>query len=315
MTDIVAGVDGGGSKTRVIVATADGEVLAETTGAGSATAPGRTDESAAVIGTLVKQAVAAAGHEGVLPRVVVAGVSGVGRPNVQRALVAALEDLEIADDIVVVGDGEIALYDAFGDGPGILLVAGTGSIAHGRSPSGVSARCGGWGPAVGDEGGGRWIASRVLAVVSAAADGREAPTELTGAVLTAAQLNDVSELIPWAIAATGKELAALAPFVLNAAANGDARANSLVGFAVEELVLHIRTLAIRLFGDERASVPVALAGGLMLKGSLLRKRLEQRLKSAVPGAQVRQGDIVPARGAMRWAAAQASRIEVSKTGS
>lgn len=160
---------------------------------------------------------------------------------------------------------------------------------------------------MGDEGSGRWIGKHVLGIVAAAADGREPATELTGAILTAAQLNEPSELIPWAIAASGKELAALAPVVLNTAANGDIRANALVGIAVEELVLHIRTLAIKLFGDERAHIPVALAGGLMLKGSLLRKRLEQRLKSAVPGAVVKPGDIVPARGAMRWAADHAAR--------
>ena len=207
---------------------------------------------------------------------------------------------------MVVGDGEVAMYDAFAEGPGILLISGTGSIAHGRGPSGQTARCGGWGPFVGDEGSGRWIGRRALEIVAAAADGREPPTDLSGAILTAAQLNDPSELIQWSIAATGRDLAALAPVVLSTAANGDLRANALVGLAVEELVLHVRTLAVKLFGDERAHVPVAVAGGLMLKGSLLRKRLEGRLKSAVPGASVKAGDIVPARGAMLWAAGLAT---------
>ncbi|MGI9043421.1 MAG: N-acetylglucosamine kinase [Gemmatimonadaceae bacterium] len=301
MTELVAGVDGGGSKTRVIVGNASGEIIGETTGAGSATAPGRTDESSKIIADLVRQAVADSGMGDARPASVVCGVSGAGRPNIQRAMVAALEDLEVADEVSVVGDGEIAFYDAFDRGPGVLLVSGTGSIAHGRGPSGQEARCGGWGIFVGDEGSGRWIGRRALAVVAAASDGREPPTELTGAILTAAQVNEPADLIPWAIAATGRELAALAPVVLNTAANGDARANAIVSMAVEELVLHVRTLATSLFGDERAHIPVAVAGGLMLKGSLLRKRLEQRLKSAAPGAQVKSGDIVPARGAMKWA--------------
>ncbi len=306
MTDIVAGVDGGGSKTRVIAGSGEGEILAEIEGEGSALSTRDMEEAAQTIATLVRQAVESAGGESSKPRMVVAGVSGAGRPAAQRALLAALEDMEIADEVVVVGDGEVAMYDAFGEGPGILLVSGTGSIAHGRGPSGQTARCGGWGPFVGDEGSGRWIGRKAVGIVAAAADGREPATELTGAILTAAQLNDPTELIQWSIAATGRDLAALAPVVLNAAANGDLRANALVGLAVEELVLHVRTLAMKLFGDERASVPVAVAGGLMLKGSLLRKRLEQRLRSAVPGAQVKAGDIVPARGALRWAAAHAS---------
>ncbi len=85
------------------------------------------------------------------------------------------------------------------------------------------------------------------------------------------------------------------------AQGGDLRANSLVTLAVEELVLHARTLARQLFGDERASVPLALGGGLLSKGTLLRKRLVHRLKSAVPGAQVREEDVVPVRGAVRGA--------------
>jgi glucosamine kinase len=82
---------------------------------------------------------------------------------------------------------------------------------------------------------------------------------------------------------------------------GDLRANALISLAVEELVLHIRALAQSLFGDERAAVPVALAGGLMNKGTTLRKRLEHRLRVAVPGAQVKASPIVPARGAVRGA--------------
>ena len=305
MTDLVIGVDGGGSKTRVIVADASGEALADVTGPGSAMAPGRADHSAGVIGDLVRDAMSQVAVKGIKARALVAGVAGVGRANENRALTAALEDLELADEISVEGDGEIALTDAFGFGPGIILISGTGSIAYGRGPSRVLARCGGWGPAFGDEGSGAWIGRKSLAIVASAADGREPATALTGAVLTAAQVNEPTELIPWGIAASPKELAALAPVVFNAASAGDARANALVGLAVEELVLHIRALALKLFMDERAAVPVAFSGGLLQKGSLLRKRLEQRLKSAVPGAQVRAAEIVAARGAVRSALALA----------
>jgi glucosamine kinase len=301
MTDFVAGADGGGSKTRLILADIAGAPVADVTGPGSAMAPGRADHSAHIIGDLLKQALTEANVPEEKVKALVVGVAGVGRANEQRALTVALEDLELADEVVVEGDGEIALTDAFGAGPGIMLISGTGSIAYGRSPSRVAARCGGWGPAFGDEGSGAWIGRKALAIVASAADGREPATALTGAILTAAQVNEPSELIPWGIAATPRELAALAPVVFNAASAGDVRANSLVGLAVEELVLHIRALAIKLFIDERAAIPVALSGGLLHKGSLLRKRLEQRLKSAVPGAQVRPAEIIPARGAVRTA--------------
>jgi glucosamine kinase len=86
--------------------------------------------------------------------------------------------------------------------------------------------------------------------------------------------------------------------VLRVAANGDQRANTLLAMAVEELVLHVRTLARALFVDERATIPVALSGGLLAPRQLLRKRLEQRLRTAVPGAQLRAEEVQPARGAV-----------------
>jgi glucosamine kinase len=301
MTDFVAGIDGGGSKTRLILADFQGNHLADVTGPGSAMAPGRAAHCAGVMQDLLREALAAAGINEGRPRSFVAGVAGVGRPAENRALTMALEELDLADDVIVQGDGEIALTDAFGAAAGIILISGTGSIAYGRSPARVIARCGGWGPAFGDEGSGAWIGRKSLAIVAAAADGREPETALTAAILSAAQVNEPEELIPWGIAATPRELAALAPVVFNVASAGDVRANALVGLAVEELVLHIRALSLKLFGDDRAAIPVAFSGGLLHKGSFIRKKLEQRLKSAVPGAQIKPAEILAARGAVKTA--------------
>ena len=161
------------------------------------------------------------------------------------------------------------------------------------------ARTGGWGPNIGDEGSGAWIGRRALSVVTAASDGREPETALTGAVLTATQVNDVNDLIAWAAEATPAMLATIAPAVISEAEAGDLRANSLLSMAAEELVLHVRALARQLFMDERAAVPVALTGGLLKRGTPLRKRLEQRMRSAVPGAQLHAAEIDAARGAVR----------------
>ena len=214
---------------------------------------------------------------------------------------SALATRRVADDVSVQADATIALDDAFGDDAGVLLVAGTGSVAFARAPDGRFERCGGWGPHVGDEGSGAWLGRRALSVVTASQDGREPDTALTGAVLTALELESLDALIPWAASATPAQLAALVPVICQVASTGDLRANALISLCVEELMLHIRTLARRSFVDERAAVPVALAGGLMAKGSLVRKRLEQRLKSAVPGATVRSDDVDAARGAVRRA--------------
>jgi glucosamine kinase len=303
VSEILIGVDGGGSKTRVIVGTADGEILTTLDGPRSAVTPGEASRSAGVIGDLVTRALAEIALPGaVLPRVLYCGVAGTGRDEERKALHAALDVKELAEEVVIDSDGLIAMYDAFDDRAGILLVVGTGSIAYGRSPAGEIVRCGGWGPVFGDEGSGGWIGRKALGIVAASSDGREPPTALLFPILAATECEDVEDLIPWASAADARTFASLVPVVFTTAAAGDPRANALLTLAAEELVLHIRALARQLFTDERAAVAVALSGGLMDRGSPLRKRLEQRLKSAVPGAQVRSEEVQPARGALRAAA-------------
>jgi glucosamine kinase len=301
MTFVVVGVDGGGTKTRVIVADENGNQLGEVVGPASAVRPGRAEHSGEVIATAVRDALASCEMTHVVPRVLCVGVAGVAREPERQALWQALVGHELAEETVVHPDFAVALDDAFGEGAGVLLISGTGSVAFGRSPAGTIGRCGGWGPMCGDEGSGAWIGRRALSVVTASADGREPETALLGAVLTAAQVNEPQELIAWAANASPAQLATLAPIVSSVAEAGDLRANALISLAVEELVLHVRTLARTLFGDERAAMPVALTGGMLTRGTMLRKRLEHRLRSAVPGAQVQQGEVNPARGAVRGA--------------
>lgn len=305
MSQLVVGVDGGGSKTHVIIANGRGKPLAELTGDASAVRPGEALASAEVIGALVRDALASAEITD-RPSVLVAGVAGTGREKDRKALLRALQGETLADEVTVVPDAEIALTDAFGaDGSGILLVAGTGSVAFGRGPTGTFKRCGGWGPDCGDEGGGAWIGRRALSVVTSSADEREPETRLVGALMTALELESVEDLIPWAAAAAPKDLAKLAGHVMTLAADRDLRANSICTVAAEELVLHVRTLARQLFVDERAAVPVALAGGLLTRGTFLRRLVEHRLKTAVPGSHLHGEEVVPARGAVKLALAAA----------
>ena len=301
MTFIVIGIDGGGTKTRVLVADEHGTKLGEVVGPGSAARPGEIEHSADVITAAINDALASCEMTHVMPKVLCVGVAGAARDPERQELWQALVEREVAEEVVIHPDFAIALDDAFGEGPGILLISGTGSACFGRGPAGQTARCGGWGPVCGDEGSGAWIGRRALSVVTASADGREPETALVGAVLTAAQVNEPRELIAWAAQGTPALFASLAPVVSSVADAGDLRANAIISLAVEELVLHIRTLARSLFGDERAAIPVAFTGGILTKGSTIRKRLEHRLRSAVPGAQIHADKVDPARGAVRGA--------------
>jgi glucosamine kinase len=284
-----------------MVADESGHTVSTAEGPGSAVRPGEAAASADIIAAVVRDALARGDANDAKPRMLCVGVAGAGREPEREALSRTLAAMDLADDVVVHTDALIGLYDAFDEGTGILVTAGTGSVAWGRGPTGAMARCGGWGPVCGDEGGGSWIGRRALSVVTAAYDGREVETALTGAILTATECEDVSELVPWASQATPADLASLARLVVQVAQGGDLRANSLVSLAVEELVLHARTLARQLFVDERAAIPMALGGGLLGRGSLLRKRMHARLKTAVPGAMLRDDDVVPVRGAVRHA--------------
>lgn len=301
MTNIVVGVDGGASKTRVIVADATGAELATVTGVASAVRPGEAAHSADVIAKLVGEALAACEMDEEMPSALCVGIAGVGRDAEYSAFEDAMSKRNLADELVVLPDAVIALNDAFHEEAGIVLIAGTGSMAYGRGPSQKMARCGGWGPVCGDEGSGAWIGRRALSVITGSADGREPETGLLNAILTHLELESPDELISWAAGATPRDFALLATPVMTVAATGDLRANSLCTLATEELVIHVRTLARRLFTDERAAVPVALAGGMFGRGSWLRKLVEMRLKSAIPGMVLHSDDVVPARGAVRTA--------------
>lgn len=298
---LVVGVDGGGTKTRVLLADGAGKTLARVEGEGSALRPGHEIAAAEVIAALVDAALAKADRVGVRPAICVVGVAGGGQERAAQALWTALNERRVADDVLIQADATSALDDAFGESAGVLIISGTGSAAFARGPNGQIERCGGWGPVVGDEGSGGWLGRRALGVIAAAQDGREPETALLGAVLTATECESPEDLIQWAAAATPAKFATLVPVIVQVASTGDLRANALISLCVEELVLHVRTLARRCFGDERAAIPVALAGGLMGRGALIRKRLEQRLKSAVPGATVRSEEVDAARGAVRKA--------------
>jgi glucosamine kinase len=305
MTSYVIGVDGGGSRTRVVIADTSGQEVSRAEGDGSAIRPGEAGRSAETIAATIRDAMERSPLRG-LARCAVIGVAGAGRDAEREALTDALDDLALADQVVVVPDAMIALEDAFGDRPGVLLIAGTGSIAFGRGPTGTIARCGGWGPVCGDEGGGAWLGRRALGVVTASHDGREPETDLTAPLLHATGVSEIDGVIGWASRATPADLAGLAPVVMEVAATGDLRAGSLIALAVEELGLHVRTLARQLFADERAAFGLALSGGLLARGTLMRKRLEHRLKSLTPGAQIHIEEINAARGAVKRALRQSA---------
>ena len=207
MTRYLIGADVGGTKTAVGVS--DGEtVLARAEGAGAAVRPGRALASATVIADVVRKALG--GTDRLRGDVLYVGAAGAGREPEREELRKALRTENLATTVVVSTDIEIALAAAFDEGPGIVVSAGTGSVAVGRDRSNRRKRIGGYGWQMGDEGSGYAIGRAALGAVSRAADGRSPRTALSERVLAATRSDTFDALVRWAAGASPAEVAAQA---------------------------------------------------------------------------------------------------------
>ena len=297
-TAVSLGADAGGSHSTVVIGTETG-VLGRADGPGAAMRPSGAAKSAAVLTETARRAAAQAGVELPVERAVV-GAAGAGRAQEQAELEAALIDAGVARRVRVLADGEVALATAFGTGSGILLNAGTGSIAYARDPAGELHRAGGYGWQLGDEGGGYWLGRRALDVAARSQDGRGEGSTLLARLLSALGLQHFDDLVRWSATATPAQMAALAPHVLNAAREGEGVARQAVDDAARELVELVAVL-VRYFPGT-APVPVAVAGGLLLPQSPLTAAFGTRLGTALKRARLVPDRIDSAVGALRLAA-------------
>jgi len=272
MNRILIGADVGGSKTAVAVSEG-GPILGRVEGPGAAVRPGRALASAGIIAEVVRRALSSIGR--LTGDALVVGSAGVGRDPERDELRKALRTENLATTVVVTTDIEIALLAAFEEGPGMVVSAGTGSIAVGRDRNGKRHRIGGYGWQMGDEGSGYAIGRAALGAVSRANDGRSPRTALSERVLSAARCDNFDALVRWAAGASPAEIAALAPAVLSVAAQGDPLAQGIADYAAREL----SQLAICLLPvmDVEPPVGVALTGRLLSDDQPLRRSVVAKL--------------------------------------
>lgn len=295
---VFLGVDAGGSHTTVVLADRAGHVLARVDGPASAMRPGGGQQSAAIIADTARRAATQAGRA--LPaRWMGVGAAGAGRDVEQRELAEALAAAGggLAEAVRVVSDGEAALRSAFGAEPGMLISAGTGSIAYARDPAGRLIRAGGYGWQMGDEGGGYWLGRRALGAAGAQRDGRGEGSTLGARLLGALGLRDFDDLVRWAATATPAQVASLAPHVVNAARDGERVAQIIIAEAAAALGDLVRVLVSRF--SNTGPVPLATGGGLLRPESPLLAALRADL-SGVPVSLVRRA-VDPALGALSLA--------------
>lgn len=275
------GIDGGGSNLRVVVATQDLRVVGESH-AGTINPSVIGHETAA---GLIRQHMQAAIENAHLQpadiRAVCIGVAGASADHSADWLCEVVGSITPNAKIRPSADQEIALVGAHDKREGILILAGTGSIAYGVNPAGQVAVVGGWGYLLGDEGSGYWLGLSALKAISQASERRAAKTTLTESVLHELNLEKPRDLIRWLYAEPrNAAIAQLAPVVIEQADVGDAVSSDLVADAVQHLVGHITALRETLnFPD----APIAFAGGLLTHPNVLSLGLCRHLQlPAIP---------------------------------
>lgn len=261
----VMGIDGGGSTVRVVIATPDLDVRAEYIGPTvNPNLVGR-DKAANRIQTAMRETLRQAGLAPEQIARTSIGVAGAANryawsiPWLTQVVAGATPQAVIVPS----SDYEIALVGAHGQRLGILLLAGTGSLAYGVNAAGQAALVGGWGYLLGDEGSGYWLGTQALRAVVRMADGRGRHTMLYPAVLDALNLAQPLELISWLYAPDAnrvRDVARLAPLALDCAAQGDSVARAMVETGARDLALAVRSVAQRV--DLRPQ-QVAFAGSLL----------------------------------------------------
>lgn len=294
---VVLGIDAGGTKTVGLLADGGERIMAEARGPGANLSAVGELEVEKVLHQVISEA---------LPRrvkridAICVGMAGVDRPQESAVVLGILARIGQRARALVVNDALIALEAGAPAEPGIVIIAGTGSIAYGRIGS-RAARSGGWGHVLADEGSGYWLGRQALRAVMRESDGRGPATRLTQRLFTHYQVTRAQDLVreiypPGGLRPTA--IATLASHVQEAAEEGDVMAEHIITVGAAELATAAESVARRLGVSGGV---IVLAGGIFRGVPLMRASLIHRLGESLPSARVRSLDAEPALGAVRLA--------------
>ena len=298
----VLGIDVGGTKTVCLLGDEEGRVLATAKGPGANLQAVGELQLEKVLHTVMEETV---GQQTAVPAAICLGIAGVDRPEDSAVVRGIMSRIGYKARILVVNDALIALQAGIGAAAGIVIVAGTGSIAYGCDGHGNAARAGGWGYVLGDEGSGYWMGRLALRAIVREADGRGHPTTLTPRVLAHFGATRPEELLQTVYRQDFKPaaVAALATHVQQARDEGDAVATAILDWGTRELVgaAESVTKQLELTGEEFSFV---LAGGMFKAVPWLRMEVTRLLPTIAPRSTAALLDAEPAFGAVRLALAE-----------
>jgi N-acetylglucosamine kinase-like BadF-type ATPase len=278
--NLYLGIDGGQSATKAAVGDETGRVLGRGV-AGPCNHVG-ADKGREKLEGAIRASVAEALAEANLPvaslafRAACCGMSG--GPVDKQAILAELLN---AERLEVTTDAHVALWGGTAGAPGVVVIAGTGSIALGDNARGETARAGGWGYIFGDEGGGFDLVRQALRAALRAEEGWGPETSLRRKLLEACAAPDANALLHWFYTSDWPRprIAALAPLVNEAAEEGDGEAARILEQAGRNLADLALAVQLQLFPAPQKP-PVAMVGGLF-QSPVLRERFRAVVGDAV----------------------------------
>jgi glucosamine kinase len=294
------GFDGGGTKTECIALDADGRVAGQGNSGPSNPLRVGYDAACAALQLAAATAIRSANCVASDVRGICAGLAGAGRRNVAEEMRTRLSRIWPGASIQIVTDAEAALETAVGNAPGVVLFAGTGSIALGRNAKGELARAGGYGPWIGDAGSAYDIGRRAVFAVAQGRDLAGPGTLLAEMILSAVDCRAWEDVIEKIAAGPGAIFPKLVPIVMQAAEEGDAPARGILTHAALDLA-NIALAVIGRLNMKNAEFRLARVGGVFGRNYILDSRVDDLISRTVPGAHVGLLEHPPALGAARVA--------------
>jgi glucosamine kinase len=297
------GIDGGGSKTLALLADGDGTVVARAQAGGSNQNVVGPEAAAAAIGRSIVECCETAGIPVSHIADAVIGLAGAGSPQDRSALIRLVRSHlgpgeHDAVRFTIETDTRIALEGAFDGGPGIVVIAGTGSAVIAKTVGGELMTVGGWGRTLGDEGSGFYLGRGAVRALLRAFDAGTAPGSLEKAVMSATKSSTRDEIIA-AVYRKHLSLPSLAPLVLRAADDGDAVALEILRGAAALLADQVAVPAGR---PEWVEPPgVVFVGSLIDAGGIYARALETAIRERVPRTRIHAPLRTPAEGAVLMA--------------
>ena len=293
------GLDGGGTKTALCAMNEDGHVIGD-----AAFGPMNLNGSSAeTVEATIRDAVTFMARQlpGGLDACIglVVGMAGISNSTSVCFVESAIRKAGYQGSLHLAGDQEIALNGAI-NGPGAVLIAGTGSVCCGRDGQGKMYRTGGYGYLIDDIGSGYAIGHDILQAVVRAHDGRGPVTELTDAVYEQLAIASVSQLVTWLYSSTTgkKEIAALAPLLIKAYQDGDEASRRIADDASDGLA----KLVIALWQNAGlTNGELALTGGILRHYPMISTGVKERVLSERPDILIHAPYHDPAYGAAMMA--------------